>query len=406
MVPEFSIMHVAERGFSSLLSRLAADYISRKNRKIRVESGVIERDLRAHLEVTYNKCMYVKTILNAEKTSNTLDIYVGQNFRVNNEDLDQYKMIDLIRDGKSVILIGEGGGGKSMFMRYLWISYFIKSDGKIPFFIELRNLNNFTHNNIKDFIFHSIIQSGSSITQSDFNDALREGEFILFLDGFDEINYEQRDKFQAMILSLRDANAKLTIVLTSRADERFGGWERFIQARVLPLKRVESRLLIERSDYNSDFKRKFLAKFDEIYTHSQDFLSNPLLAYMMLVTFSYNPDIPNKMFQFYEQAFEALYYRHDLTKNYTRKFYCKIDKYQFIRLTAYFCLKTYFDEKFEFTKIDLIETINKVKKLKKFQSARKSTSMIWCKVYAYLKLMEFCTHLLIDRFRNISRLFV
>lgn len=151
--------------------------------------------------------------------------------------------------------------------------------------------------------------------------------------------------------------------MTSRPDERFRGWLGFDVSTVLPLTEDNARLLIERADYNIDLKRKFLAKFDELFKRYGDFLKNPLLAYMMLVSFSFNPDIPNRMFLFYEQAFEALYRRHDLTKSYKRKFHCNLDKMQFIRLISFFCLKTYYDEDFEFSKNRGLEIIDDVKKI-------------------------------------------
>lgn len=363
MAAESILGQILAQGFGGLLTNLATTYIQGKNRKLSATTEVLKRDLGDHLDVTFQKCMNVKTILNGDVTSNTLQIYVDQYFKLSGNTIDQYTMIESIRSGESVIIIGEGGGGKSMFMRYLWLSYFEKSDGKIPFFLELRNLNHLSHERLSDFVFHSIIKSGSTIRQVEFNESVKAGEFVLFLDGFDEINFEQRDKVQRMILDLREQNPKLTIVVTSRSDERFIGWDGFLQAKVQPLKQTESKLLIERADYSPDLKRKFLAKFEILFEQHKDFLSNPLLAYMMLVTFSYNPDIPRRMFLFYEQSFEALYHRHDLSKGYKRKFHCNLDKYDFIRIVSYFCLKTYYDEDVEFTKMELFEAIEAVKKI-------------------------------------------
>lgn len=363
MVSEGILGQIIAQGFGGLLTNLATSYVNRAGREIKQDQDTLKRDLTDHLQVTFNKCMKVKTILNSERASETLEIYVDQSFRQGSKIIDQYSMIDTIRAGNSTIIIGEGGGGKSMFMRYLWLSYFERSEGRIPFFLELRNINGLTHASIVDFIFHSIIKSGSTIRQIDFTNALKSGEFILFLDGFDEINFDRRDSVQKMILELQENNPRLTIVLTSRSDERFIGWDNFATAHVQPLSMESSRLLIERADYSKELKNKFISKFDKLFGLHKDFLSNPLLAYMMLVTFSYNPDIPRRMFQFYEQAFEALYHRHDLTKGYKREFHCSLDKVDFMRLTAYFCLKTYYDEKIEFSRSEILEAIEKAKEI-------------------------------------------
>ena len=170
-----------------------------------------------------------------------------------------------------------------------------------------------------------------------------------------------------MLLDLKAANPALTMVVTSRSDERFYGWEAFSQARVNPMNEDQARKVIARANYNEEMKEKFLAKLPALYKDHEDFLSNPLLSYMMLVTFSYNPDIPKRMFQFYEQAFEALYHRHDLTKGYKRTFHCALDKFDFIRLVSYFCLKTYIDETFEFTKHELLEAVERARKIEDYQ---------------------------------------
>lgn len=126
-------------------------------------------------------------------------------------------------------------------------------------------------------------------------------------------------------------------------------------------------MLIERAPYEEELKKRFLAKIDVLWNAHKDFLSNPLLAYMMLVTFSFNPDIPNKMFLFYEQAFDALYHRHDLTKGYKRKFHCNLEKQAFIGLASFLCLKTYYEQQYEFSQNALLDAIQGAKKIENFQ---------------------------------------
>ena len=202
MTADGILAQIAIQGFSGLLTNLTTEYIRRPSRRIKNDGDAIKRDLSEHLEATFKKCMTVKTILN-DAPSQTLSIYVDQSFAVLKRHFDQYEMIDHIRSGNSTVILGAGGGGKSMFMRYLWLSFFEKSEGKIPFFLELRNLNGVSHNSLLDFVFHSIIRSGSSIRQDAFTNAIKNGEFVLFLDGFDEINYDRRDDIQNWILNLK-----------------------------------------------------------------------------------------------------------------------------------------------------------------------------------------------------------
>jgi hypothetical protein len=120
MIIESFFERVLTEGFTGLLTKLATSYVTREKRSITADNDTIKRDLTDHLEVTFNKCSKVKTIL-GDKPSDTLSIYVDQTFSINSNTVDQYTLVERIREGGAWLLIGGGGGGKSMFMRYLWL---------------------------------------------------------------------------------------------------------------------------------------------------------------------------------------------------------------------------------------------------------------------------------------------
>ncbi|WP_417729677.1 NACHT domain-containing protein [Roseovarius sp.] len=338
---------VAAKGFQGLLASLFEKYIFRKGSSALGENrDIVRTDLRDHLHFVFDKCIMTKTILN-DSPINLLSIYVDQRFKRRDAFFDQYELIEDIRtNGSSVIITGIGGGGKSFFMRYLWISFFENSAGKIPLFIEIRQINTSKSVNIRDFLFHTVIRTGSTISQTNFDQSIKNGEIVIFIDGFDEIIPEKRRDAEIQIQQLRENNPNLVIVMTSRPDDRFGGWHQFEKVEVLPMSKEESEILIGRAIYDDLSKSRLLKRIkDGLYESHSSFLSNPLLAYMMLLTIARNPDIPNKMSAFYELAFDALYHRHDTMKGggFVRKYSANLDKQQFIRLLSYFCLSTYVD---------------------------------------------------------------
>lgn len=354
MSMEIIASSIAQQGFSGLMGNLAASYVKRKSKHLSSNPEDIKTNFQDHLNNTFNKCSEIKTILSDRKPEKTLSLYVDQFFSFDGETIDQYTLVEKIKKGCAAIITGTGGGGKSMFMRYLWLAFFENPQGKIPFFLELRQLNFLTHTNMIDFIYHSILKSGSSISQENFKSSLKNGEFVLFLDGFDEINHDQRSNIENMILGLRDSYPLVTIIVTSRPDERFNGWHHFEICKVAPLSKPQVIELIKKANYVDEYKKLFLKQIDKLYASHKTFMETPLLAYMMLVTFSYNKDIPQRMFQFYEQAFEALYIRHDLTKGgYKRKLHTGLERQRLIRLISFFCLKSYYDEQFEFTENEI-----------------------------------------------------
>ncbi|PYE37211.1 NACHT domain-containing protein [Rhizobium sp. PP-F2F-G38] len=354
---------IAINGFAGMLSNLASNYIERNTKSLDVPATDLKTNLKNHFGVIFEKCTKIKTII-SDKPTDFLSIYINQKFSSSENIIDQFDLIESIRRNNSYVISGTGGGGKSMFMRYLWLSYFEKSDGKIPFFLELRQLNNLTHTKLEDFIYHSIIQTRSTISQKNFDAAIHQGEFVLFFDGFDELNLDIRDKVEQWIIQIKENNPKLTIIVSSRPMERFRGWAGFSSVSVMPLDKKQVIELIDRAPFFDEDKRKFKKKIDDgLYESHSEFLSNPLLSYMMLVTISYNPDIPMTMHLFYEMAFEALYYRHDLTKNgYRRQFESNLDKQTLIRILSYFSLISYYEQEYEFDEGKYLSICAKIRK--------------------------------------------
>jgi predicted NACHT family NTPase len=309
---------VAAKGFTGLMAGLIEKYFRNKTSALLgAKKDEVETDLRDHMEVVFEKCITTKTIIN-DTPVNLLEIYVDQRFgRKGTPDVvDQYNMVEMIKvSGKSFVLTGTGGGGKSFFMKYLWLSFLEDNGGRLPLFIEIRQINSSSTVNISDFLYHSVVRTGATISQRNFDRAIKAGEIILFLDGFDEIVPEKRVDAEYQIQQLRENNPKLTIVMTSRPDDRFSGWHQFQHIEVMPMLKKEAELLISRAQYDEPSKARLLKRIKTgLYESHESFLSTPLLAYMMLLTIARNPDIPNKMSAFYELAFEALYNRHDTAK--------------------------------------------------------------------------------------------
>ena len=62
-------------------------------------------------------------------------------------------------------------------------------------------------------------------------------------------------------------------------------------------------------------REQFIAALTpEYFSRLSEFLSIPLLATLMLMTYSDFAHVPQKMYIFYEQAFQTLFYKHDAIK--------------------------------------------------------------------------------------------
>jgi predicted NACHT family NTPase len=250
-----------------------------------------------------------------------------------------------------------------MFMKFLFIALCQQPRNQVPLFIELRHLAGFTSKNLIAFMYHTVIAPGAKSTLEQFEKGLASGLFIVILDGFDEIDYADRKDIEKQIVSLRDKFPKTTLIVSSRDDERFVSWGGFSLFHVLPLEKSQLIDLITKSYYDKDIKRKFTKaiKAGTLYEQHKSFLSNPLLAIMMLITFKEISHIPEKLHIFYEQAFDALFFKHDATKEaaFRRKMHSDLPIDEFKSCLAYFSIATYLKEQFSFTDSSIKDELRK-----------------------------------------------
>jgi NACHT domain len=330
----------------SVIDRLVADF------------GIGFNDF---LTTSYNKSHIVKTLLSQDRPLSLLSAYVHLHLECRDQKHVDDELIGKLTTYRHVVITGLAGCGKSMFMKYLTVSRFEKSDGIIPLFIELRQINTLTSKDLLSFIFFSSASANKRVTREQFDLALKAGAFMLILDGFDEVEHAHRNEIAKQILELAIKYPELPVVVSSRPDPQFGSWNPFFVFKVRELSKKQVLELIERIDYDKDLKMRFAKEIDRsLYSSHGSFLSSPLLASIMLLTYEQFAEIPNKMHIFYEQAFETLFRRHDAQKaQYIRKTYSGLAIDDFKRFFAAFCAMTYLTESFSFSDQSLSRAVKK-----------------------------------------------
>jgi hypothetical protein len=329
-----------------------------------------------YITSSVSRCSNVKTLLiNRDKPVLLADLYVKTYLTCQNAVVRDDELIEKLQQLKSVVIQGTGGAGKSMFMRYMYLSLCERPGGKIPLFVELRQLNGLTQKNLFNFILYSIVNPGSIITAEQLDRALKTGSFTVILDGFDEIDSDQREMLAAQILEFRLKYPELVIIISSRPDPnaRFESWAQFHVYRINPMTETQVRELIGNLDYDKEAKARFLGRLKEIYQKHQSFLSIPLLCIIMLITFDQSDDIPDKKHIFYEHGFDALFFRHDASKHggFTRKMYSRFAIDDFKNILSAFCITTYAKEKLSFTRQEFREFLRRA-----FEFENKDVSLI------------------------------
>lgn len=312
-----------------------------------------------YLSLTHRRVSTIKTFADPTKPVPLIDHFVETNLQQNSTVINQDDLRSFLSDGSKIIITALAGFGKSVLLRYLALSFYENPTGKIPIFIELRDLNRTTSPNIISYI-HSLYKQTSKIERGVFEKGLKSGLFVLFLDGFDEINFEHRKSIQEQIIDLAKEYPETSIIVSSRPDEQFSSWQAFNCYGVCPMSLKQVIQLVEKIEYDENIKKKFIGKLKNgLYKKHKSFLSTPLLSTLMMLTYEQNANIPDKMHLFYLRAFETLFDKHDTYKEqYERKRKSNLRIDQFSKLFSVFCFNSYMNEKFEFSKSDIIELIN------------------------------------------------
>lgn len=261
------------------------------------------------------------------------------------------------------VITGTGGAGKTILLKYLFLDS-LKNKTHVPIFIELRDLNSNNYS-LSELIKITTEDFGLDVNFKHFELCKKKGHFIIFLDGLDEISRPKKDEILKEINNLTITYPKLKIILTTRPDIKLMELDIFTTFKTIPLSLPKCIQLITKLPADDVLKGKFIKDLNGgLYEKHQSFLSNPLLLSIMMLTYGFSADIPNKSSIFYTQAFDALFQRHDSFKGaYKRKRETNLDIQEFSKVFSTFCILTYEDRIFKFSRPDVIDFLEKAKKI-------------------------------------------
>ena len=232
---------------------------------------------------------------------------------------------------------------------------------KIPIFVELRKINQ-NGINLRQLISEVIYANKFRLDEEFIEKAFSLGQFALFLDGFDEVKISKRQELSREIIKYAEYYDNW-IVVSSRPDNALEGWDRFSKFDVAPLTMDQADELIRKLPFDDELKKKFQIDLCEgLFNKHKSFLSNPLLLSIMLLTYGQGAHIPTKLNVFYNQAYEALFQRHDALKGgFQREIRTQLDIQDFGRVFSAFSLQTYDKTEIEFSRMQALDYIDKAK---------------------------------------------
>jgi hypothetical protein len=220
---------------------------------------------------------------------------------------------------------------------------------KIPIFLEARELNDAKLMDFEGMIMLSFKLAGFELSKEQAIDGLKSGIFSFIFDGFDELRRSQEYHYGKQIQRAIQTFKSCPIVVSGRPNERMYVSEHLHQCDILPLSPEESVHLVQKLEFDARVKSAFISiARDELFQSHKEFLELPLLCVVMLITYSDSGRISKKKHEFYEDAFNALWGKHDARKQagFEREKYTGLDKQSFLKLLSAFCASSYIDEDF------------------------------------------------------------
>lgn len=305
-----------------------------------------------YLVNTEQKVSKIKTIIYRRAPKDLYSFYECIGVLYNGNTINTENINNLLEIGNKIIVTGTGGVGKSILFKHLFLNTVAETE-YIPVLIELRSFN---INDVKDIsiytaIYKCLVDNGFELSEEYFEYSLREGAYIIFFDGYDEVNRDKTEKITSEIKALSEKYGENKFFVSSRPSEEFIGWNDFCEVETLKLNKQQALNLVKKLEFDEVVKDIFYKELDRtLYDKYESFASNPLLLNIMLLTFQKHASIPERLNDFYDEAFVTLFNVHDATKDsYVRDIRSGLGCEDFKLVFSYICFKSYFNGEFQFS---------------------------------------------------------
>jgi len=327
---------------------------------------LFDNNINPYLDSYYRKLNFGKTFLHRNDKIEFYKLFFPINLTHNSNKINTQSLEEVFLKSNCIAIIGSAGSGKSMLLKHFFLSA-INKGYRIPILLELRKLSE-NKLPIKEYIVNFLLNSEIAPNEVILTKLLKKGDFIFLLDGFDEIYSDKKQMLIDDIESFIDLFNKNRYVITSRPGAKVEMLPRFINTEVSNLTNNEIKKFIHQQvnfwDKEEDFSEKIISTiFSRENSEYREFVKNPLLLSMYILSFESNPEIPKKKHSFYSNVFQTLCIRHDsISKHgwvHEKKSGLSYDEIE--DLLKVFSYISFFKGKFEFEDSYLKEILKTIK---------------------------------------------
>lgn len=327
------------------------------NEKTKIDLGKSFHDYLSFCQKNNSK---IKTLLYRNIPKDLYSFYECVGVKCDKKIVDTATINKLLKINKRIVITGTGGIGKSIMLKHFFLNS-INETTYVPVLIELRNIEFVADNefSLKDYLYENLLNFKLKLDKKYFEYSLEKGCYIFLFDGYDEVKSIFVKKVMQEIINMSNKYPENFYIVSSRPLVDFTGWENFIEMGALDLTKKQALSLIKKLDFDEKIKDHFYNETKNyLFDRYEGFMSNPLLLTIMLLTFENRASIPDRLNDFYEQAFGALFYRHDASKGaYKRDIASNLGYEDFRKVFSYFCFKSFFKDQYSFTERELLDYI-------------------------------------------------
>jgi hypothetical protein len=158
---------------------------------------------------------------------------------------------------------------------------------------------------------------------------------------------------------------KVKISITSRSIYPFENSQIGFHSRVIhPMTKYQCIEYIKKIDYNEDRKKHFINELKHNdYIINMSLTRSPLLLTLSLLVFENYAEIPKYLHIYFQQAFLCLFSQHNGTKGFSKSPRCRLSVDEFEKILCGFCFFSHLTEKYIFDETEVLDILEKSKKI-------------------------------------------
>jgi hypothetical protein len=356
---------------TQLAAKLLQPLVSKLEKEVSVQAQLAyHRFVNTYTEYLKNSAVrhsYFNSVVFKNEQRKLLDYYQPLTLiqgRTEDKIVADHYPKTIIDEIQNILIVDTAGMGKTTLLKFLFLNCITQEAG-IPVFVELRKLSK--KQSLLKFVLEQLSDIEGGISKDLFFKILSSGDFVFFLDGYDEIPENERSTVTSSIQQFMEKTPGNKFIMTSRDEAGLAAFSQFQRYTIQPLKQNEAFSLLKKYSGESELATKLIEKLQQPENYAiHEFLTNPLLTSLLFKSFEFKHAIPLKKHIFYRQVYESLYETHDLTKEggaFQRAKRCGLDIDKFAKILKCLGAVTYKAEKVEFSKEEALSFIAMAKTL-------------------------------------------